>query len=209
MKKAWRIVAGIPLLADFIRSMNLIFWNLRRRPLPPPGLFKRKVLKQYAQRYGLKIFIETGTFYGDTIQALKGNFREIYSIELDEALHRQAQSRFSNFKEITLILGDSGDELPKLLSQISNPSLIWLDAHYSGKGTAKGIEEVPVLKEVVAAVRSGNAHAIMVDDMHMFGNDPEYPLLEEVIEVIRRNAGDRYSVEIRDNIMRITPNLSR
>ena len=61
------------------------FKRIGARLIPPPSLpgpkEKQKPLLAHAQQYGLKILVETGTCFGDTIDALHGDFEQIISIE--------------------------------------------------------------------------------------------------------------------------------
>jgi len=54
-------------------------------------------LKRFAVDYQLEIFIETGTFLGDTPWAFRNSFKEIYTIELSETLAKLALNRFAKF----------------------------------------------------------------------------------------------------------------
>ena len=47
-----------------------------------------------------------------------------------------------------MIQGDSGIELMNLAARIDQPSLFWLDGHYSAEETAKGDKETPVIEEL-------------------------------------------------------------
>ena len=50
------------------------FWV---KPLEPPSYeFKRSILKNCKDKYGLKIFVETGTFTGDTVEFFKNSFKK-------------------------------------------------------------------------------------------------------------------------------------
>ncbi len=64
------------------------------RLIPPPTIVKQLVIRQYAWQYGLKTFIETGTYRGDMVDAMRPYFDQIYSIELGKKLYRQARRRF-------------------------------------------------------------------------------------------------------------------
>jgi hypothetical protein len=57
--------------------------------MPPPPKAKQDVLGQYAREYGLRLFVETGTFHGDTVEAMRKLFTRIISVELDPELHQQ------------------------------------------------------------------------------------------------------------------------
>jgi hypothetical protein len=139
------------------------------------------------------------------IATLKRHFDEIYSIELSPELHAAARQRFGAETHVKLIWGDSGDELPKLVERLACNSLFWLDAHYSGGETAKGIEDTPIIKEITCILKDDKAHVILVDDMRLFGADPAYPTSKALIAKIREMAGERVKLEIRHDILRIEP----
>ena len=115
---------------------------------PPEHTVKRRVLREYATKYGLRILVETGTYKGDMVEAMRGHFDHIYSIELSDTLHRECRTRFHGIKGIHLIHGDSGVELGKLMKRIQQPALFWLDGHYSGKITARGLKDTPIREEL-------------------------------------------------------------
>ena len=104
------------------------------------------MLKKYAEDYNLKVFVETGTYYGDTVASLYKYFEETYSIELNRELFEMAQKRFKKKKHIHIIYGDSGKELGNLMTRINTPTLFWLDGHYSGGVTAKSKKKHLYLK---------------------------------------------------------------
>src|SRR6266567_3387631 len=49
-------------------------WKKAGRPAPPPDLIKHDVIRSYAQRFRLRAMVETGTFVGDTPDALHQDF---------------------------------------------------------------------------------------------------------------------------------------
>src|SRR5258706_16154496 len=61
-------------------------WESAGRPIPPPDAVKQKVVREYAERFRIKLLVETGTYLGDMINAVKDVFSVIHSIELDKAL---------------------------------------------------------------------------------------------------------------------------
>ena len=65
------------------------------RLIPPPHIVKQLVIREYACKYNLKIFVETGTLRGDMVYAMRPYFEQIYSIELSTRLYRQAKKRFT------------------------------------------------------------------------------------------------------------------
>ena len=161
-------------------------WRREGSPIPPPHAVKQAVLRDYARRYRLSILIETGTYYGDMVEAMTYAFRNIYSIELSEDLFRRARDRFRGRAHIELICGDSASVLPSLLRRLTKPALFWLDGHYSGGVTARGAQDTPILAEVdqiLAASETG--HVMVIDDARCFGADPAYPTLESLRDFVR------------------------
>jgi hypothetical protein len=201
----YKMIRRIPMLEDVARNVNVILWEVSGRPVPPPGLFKARTIRKYARQHGLRCFVETGTYRGGMIAALKGEFDEIYSIELSEELHSVARKRFAGDRHIKLICGDSAEELPRLVERLACPALFWLDAHYSGGETANGIQGNPIMKEIACVLKDCKAHVILVDDMRLFGTDPAYPASEALTTKIAEMAGERVRLEIRDDVLRITP----
>ncbi|MCK4286635.1 MAG: hypothetical protein KAX18_10560, partial [Candidatus Lokiarchaeota archaeon] len=109
---------------NFIRTGKEIrIWAKKGRPGSPPQPYKHKIIKMYAKNYSINIFIETGTYLGRTVKAVKKSFEEIYSIELNKALYLKAKQKFIKYEHINVIMGDSSEKLPKILSKIDNPCL--------------------------------------------------------------------------------------
>ena len=76
------------------------YWKLRGEPVRSPHLVKQRTVLEYAQRYGLRVLVETGTYYGEMVAAMKDRFEEIYSVEFDSVLARRAQTKFSRWPNI-------------------------------------------------------------------------------------------------------------
>jgi hypothetical protein len=160
---------------------EFLAWEQKGKPLPPPHMAKQQVLRSVAQEFGLRILVETGTFYGDMVEALKGDFEGIYSIELSRDLYEKARRRFAKEKHITLLQGDSGEVLERLVKVLEKPALFWLDGHYSAGETARGVKDTPILEELEHILGScEKRHVIVVDDARCFGTDPAYPSVEEL-----------------------------
>ena len=118
------------------------------------------------------VFVETGTYRGDTVAAaLRAGFREIYTIEVGAQLHRAAAARFAKHTHVHCLLGDSIDVLPRVLDQIQERALFWLDGHWSQGDTARGKKDLPLAEELQAlenhAIRD---HVILIDDIRLLGD---------------------------------------
>src|SRR5271157_509857 len=98
--------------------------------------FNGKFFKKY--RGSSTLFIETGSYIGDGINgAILADFNKIISIELSEQHYKHCQERFKNNDNVSIMLGDSNEVLPRVLADNTQHRniFIWLDAHYSGGET--------------------------------------------------------------------------
>src|SRR5689334_15556392 len=156
-------------------------WLRSGCPTPPPQIAKQRIVQEYARRFGLRIFVETGTYLGDMVNAVKKDFDQIYSIELSTELCRNAKQRFNNQTHISILQGDSGKVLKGVLDQIRKPCLFWLDGHYSEGITAKGDLETPVIDELtcIANHPMAHRHTILIDDARCFTGKGDYPTIKE------------------------------
>ena len=66
----------------------------------PSELIKRLLIKGFAKAFNINVFVETGTYLGDTVGFLSRQFREIHSIELSHEFVLTVRKRFSSRKNI-------------------------------------------------------------------------------------------------------------
>lgn len=162
---------------------------------------KHSIVRGYLQRYEIKSFVETGTYLGGMVEAVRDSVNWVYTIELNAQLFEMARERFAG-ANITVLHGDSGVLLPNIIDTLRSPALFWLDAHYSAKAvTARAPEyDTPILIELEALKRSTVAHIILIDDARLFNGTNDYP----TVEYIRALFSDK-RVTVEDDIIRITP----
>merc|ERR1711865_130883 len=122
-----------------------------------------------------KVFVETGTYQGDTIMAVCGLFDRAYTVEVDPMLFAMARTRGMTETNVEFLLGNSprviADQI--LLKEAEAPICWFLDGHYSGGMTGhNGQQDVPLLEELraIAAAWSSQPHTIIIDDAHLFGS---------------------------------------
>ncbi len=158
-----------------------------------------------ARRFRIATLIETGTFRGDMLEAARCDFSRIYSIEIDQRLHGEACDRFRAYPHITLIRGDSGVELRRLLRSMTAPCLFWLDGHYCGNGTGRGDSDTPIMQELRAiADEVHRRDVILIDDARLFTGGDGYPTLDELrVFIHSRLPSHRFQVE--HDIIRLLP----
>lgn len=191
------------ILKPIYDKQAVLKWEKKGKPIPLPDPLKRVVIKEYANKFSLFIFVETGTYFGDTIAATKDIFSKIFSIEIDKALYYKAKKRFAKFGYIDVIHGDSGTMLPKILSHISQPCLFWLDAHYSRGVTGKGARETPIIQELTYILNHPTQnHVILIDDARDYVGKGDYPTIQELKNFVLSKHPD-WVFEIKDDIIRV------
>jgi hypothetical protein len=160
-------------------------WKNNGCLVPPPPLIKQEIIKKYAKKYRMRVFVETGTYMGNTIEACKDTFDRIISIELNRNLHEMAKEKFLSNNHITLYQGDSSDVLPAILADISEPTLFWLDGHYSEGITSRGKISTPIMAELQHVFSHTNdKHVILIDDARCFTGDDDYPTIDTLIQFV-------------------------
>ena len=170
-----------PALLPFTRWRVAMRWRLSGRPVPPPHVVKQQLVLRYRRTRGLRTLVETGTFTGEMVSAMRPYFDRIVSIELSPLYHQEAQRRFAGAAGIELLLGDSAALLPRVLDTVHEPALFWLDGHFTGAASARGETDTPIVAELDALLHHPvPGHAVLIDDARMFIGRDGYPTLDEL-----------------------------
>jgi hypothetical protein len=180
------------------------YWRLRGRPERSPHLLKQRTVLEYAQCYGLRILIETGTYYGEMVAAMKSHFDVIDSVEQDSELAARATRKFARAPHIHILQGDSKLVLPELLSTLKQPALFWLDAGYYGWSGLQG-DQQRLGVELGAILRHPvQGHVILMDDARGLNGKNGAPTVAELTKRIESQFPGR-KVEVSCDILRVTP----
>lgn len=152
-----------------------------------PPFVKHTWVGHFQKAFNIPVFVETGTYLGDMVNAVKNQFEEIYSVELDVHLAQKARQRLRKYQHVHIIHGDSGEVLFELLPSISARKLIWLDAHSSGGITARGSVMTPIVREL-AAIRANYrpGDVLLIDDFKSFTGKDDYPDGGELARIIKQ-----------------------
>ncbi|MDX1952573.1 MAG: hypothetical protein SFY81_10325 [Verrucomicrobiota bacterium] len=188
-------------------SRDVLRWHRKGHPAPAPPSIKMQVFEAYAEAYKLPVFIETGTYHGDTPFRLRDRFEEIHTIELSPELYQIAKKKLGSIPNISQHLGDSSEVLSDLLKKLTRRCFFWLDGHYSGGVTAKGKLECPLHDELtLICAHPIKDHLILVDDARHFGVKPDYPTLQELTDIA---ATGGYEPELHYDILCLIPKGGR
>lgn len=116
------------------------------------------------------IFVETGTYFGDTVNESLKLYNRVYSIELSPHYHNLAKQRFKSEPRVNLLQGDSAYVLESLCKLLNEPTFFWLDGHFSSGDTAQGEKDCPIIEELNHIVNYCKpASVIVIDDVRLFG----------------------------------------
>jgi hypothetical protein len=163
---------------------------------PDNHFYKRKRILNIREKYGYTKLIETGTFYGQMISALKGSFDNIYSVELAEYFYLMNSESFKNNNKIKIYKGDSGTKLSEMITDAGDNIIFWLDGHFSGGNTAMGEITSPIIAEL-EIIKNKNLKntCILIDDLRLFNGTDGYPtlaLVEKLLKEISRDVQISY-----------------
>lgn len=194
---------------DLEKKMHYMLqqWEQRGELIPMIQRAKHAAIAAVQDRFKCKYFIETGTQYGNMLEAQKGNFEQLYSIELNESLWERAVERFKDDDHVEPLQGDSSTELGKLLTQIDAPAILYLDAHYSHGETSRGDKDCPIYEEFEGILKNsgGQRHVFLIDDARLFIGEKDYPTIPELQKFLDERFED-YTFENVDDIIRYYPN---
>lgn len=160
-------------------------------------------LDRLKQEYNADVFIETGTYLGDSLaHAAKYNFKKLISIEITPELVVKARERFKNDPRVKIVEGSSSDVLEGILKDINENVILWLDAHFPGyftdiNGEKDKDKRIPLEKEVkVLAQRIGKYNdVILIDDLRCYeDNLPNVKSFDEHVRDCRLSSGTRKDI---------------
>lgn len=178
---------------------EVLHYVIKGSPAPPPHAIKMATIGLYQQLSGYKIFIETGTLVGETVESASKLFKACHSIELSDKHHNIARERLKDKKNVKLHLGSSDKILPGILQKVTGPAVVWLDAHHSGDDTAgEGMD--PLKAELEALVKhASKKHIVLIDDARGLG------VTKQELGKIIRQFGKDYHASVLNDSVRIVP----
>jgi len=178
------------------------YWMLRGRPPRSPHLLKQTVVREYGEKFALKTLVETGTYYGEMVAAMKNRFERIYSIEFDPALAERATRKFARNEHIKIFCGDSRVVMSEVLALLKSPALFWLDAGYYG-WVGMQTDRQRLSAEMEMILSHPYPHVILLDDARCLTGENGIPTVSQVKSHIESTFPQR-SVRVEFDVMRIT-----
>lgn len=153
----------------------------------PSAYAKQRHLLDVFRQRGHRVFVEAGTYHGETVAFFVSHADHITSVELHDGLYEAAICRFAGEAKVELVHGDALVEVPRIVADASAPPLVFLDGHCSGEGTARGDEMEPaaaMLPSLGKVAPPGTT--VVIDDLRMFGSGfLGFPQLDELTTAAR------------------------
>lgn len=171
-----------------------------------------KDLMLWVKRHcNVDIFIECGTFTGDTAVWAGENFKKVVTIEPQECIYRTTKARYADKHNIEFRLGDSRTLLASILASQDSPAILWLDSHWSGGETFGEGDECPLLAEISIINDSLRDHYLFIDDARLFMRPPplphqvaQWPAIADAVRAL--SAGPpRYHVVVIEDVIVAVP----
>jgi hypothetical protein len=136
-----------------------------------------------------QVFVETGSYKGDTLQVvLNQEFppSDIISLELSTVFFNDCKKRFENEKRVSLHHCNSKYDLYDVIKSFDKEITFWLDSHWSGVPdiACDPVTICPVIEELIQIEKHHiKTHTIMVDDIRLMGES--FPCtLEQILSHI-------------------------
>ena len=148
-----------------------------------------------------KIFVESGTYLGETIFTMEKYFDQLYTIEINEKFYNNVKNKY-NGNKINFYLGASEDKLTEICNLLKENTIFFLDGHWSAGDTGKGEKDCPLYEElnVINELFKHNG-IIIVDDVRLFGKGPnngneicnwEDINIEKLLSIIEKRTSKHY-----------------
>jgi len=163
-------------------------------------------------RYGLRQFVETGTFHGASTLLAIPHFDLVTTCDIYERYVAPFRGlRIGSGRKLVAICGSSPDVLARVFGPPDcPPALVWLDAHWCG-GPLLG-PECPLLDELRAIGGTRGRHVILIDDARLFINKPppphdpsKWPTMREITDLCGQLGPDDV-VEVVGDVVVVRPN---
>jgi len=167
-----------------------LLWRNRGYAPPSPQHVKTRILSTHSLDNA--IWVETGTYLGDTTLELSKFAKQVISIEPQTELSKFAKNRLKRYKNVSVVNKSSETSIAEILGNISGPTCFWLDGHYSGDVTYKGVDISPILFELATISKyldEKNPVVVFIDDFRLFVNSmiSGYPSQWSLVEWAMEN----------------------
>jgi hypothetical protein len=156
------------------------------------------MIETIRRKTGARILVETGTFRGLTACRCSATFERVYTIELDAGLATAATEFLAKKRNVRVIQGDAIQELSRLFLQHDiRDTLVFLDAHVCGPGTACGAIPEPAIEELrILSEHKDKVQAIIIDDFRNFGREHGFPTKSALLRAAEERFAEAFEIGV-------------
>ena len=188
-------------IKHFIWSFNnrksIKNWRSRNFSPPSPDVIKHQVL--VSNNLNESLWIETGTYYGETTKLLSKISKKTISIEADKNLYETSKKKLKNLKNVEILNGKSEDLLNKVISENLDFKniCVYLDAHLcqdhlrNTKTFGSETTATPILIELEVVSKyiiNFEKIVVLIDDIRLFqGSFQNYPNKNALVDWCKEN----------------------
>jgi hypothetical protein len=136
----------------------------------------------------LRLFVESGTYLGDTVAYVAPHVDRVITVELETKLWQAARRRFASEPKVEVLHGDALEIVPGVLDGLEQPALVWLDGHFmGGVSTMQGkeLEPAPSILRSLSGADLSVGTTLVVDDLRLFGQGDGFPTLDALVDSAR------------------------
>ena len=155
-------------------------------------------------------FIETGTYQGDTTIWAAKHFEKVVTIERSRALFELVSEKYEHVENAKFLFGDSRSILGVILSEIREPAILWLDAHWCSGDSYGEHDQCPIIEEIGAIVATGMDHSILIDDARLFLSPPplpnlieQWPSIDQITRALQAGGASYYITVFEDVVIAV------
>ena len=164
-------------------------WKKRNYTPPSPEFVKHQIITNNNLENSL--WIETGTYYGDTTKVLSKISKKTVTIEADDKLFNDVKKKLSYLKNVEFIKGKSEELLLDIINSNSEFAHLCHDhlqniKTFGTEDTATPIRvELDYIEKTLNNFKKMN---ILIDDIRLFNNNfQNYPSKDLLVDWCKKN----------------------
>ena len=133
------------------------------------------------------VFIETGTYQGNTAFLASKYFKKVFTVEQDKKIYKQARRYLRTLSNMRLWNSPSVESLAEMIEHAGSEKItFWLDSHPM---QPRSYQQVNILGEldIIKEYSKHTNHIILIDDYpFIFNQAPGYPTVATVVRKLKQ-----------------------
>ena len=171
-----------------------------------------RLLAELKTLLGIRVFVETGTYEGDSTAVAASLIDQVHTIELSPEHYVRAAERFAGDEHVEVLHGGAEDLLPVLFRKLrKRATVFWLDAHWCEADAAGAESQCPLLDELAAITPLNEKSVVLIDDARLFFAPPprpaeaeQWPTFDELLSAMP-GLGTTHRLMVLDDVFVLFP----